>query len=312
MAATSIAGGVFIPTRTDESAVVINVSTFVCDATGEAAVLVFRVPKTGDLTRFEGYTGAVANVPDNGQRFSFQGVDLATGLNDGGVDQFATVASGSVAVGWTNPGDFDSPRAVTKGKIACCVVDNPSFTAGDSFTMGCTILSSDLNFPYGISATSTKQTNLIPLYAVRYDDGTYAYISPEMWATDLISSTDFETDTTPDEIGQKVHFPFPYTFDLAAWVGRINTTGNAVEVVVYNAANTVIAGPVSVDADVVPLVSQVRLNQHYLDTVVTVAVIPSSVWSSRRPVRRSRPGCITAASRRPRSGRPSKAGCTCV
>jgi hypothetical protein len=59
-------------------------TTFQINASGELVAMVFRAPKTGNLSRFEAYIGAASNVPDNGLRFSFQDVDLSTGLPDAG------------------------------------------------------------------------------------------------------------------------------------------------------------------------------------------------------------------------------------
>src|SRR5215203_1724241 len=133
MSSQNIIGGLTLPPGGYMGTAIAG--TFVIDASGEMAALIMRVPKTGTLTRFEALVQAVGNTPDNGLRFSFQDVSLTTGLPDGVVDQFATIASGSVTTGWVSPGDFDSTRAVTRGDLLALVIDFPTFVASDSVTI---------------------------------------------------------------------------------------------------------------------------------------------------------------------------------
>ena len=110
------AGGMWIPSRVDESSSAVNGSVHTMDASGEIAAVVFSVPRTGDLQGFEVYVQAVGNTPDNNVVFSFQDVDTTTGLPDGTPDQSVSLAGASIVVGHLNPGNFSTDRAVTRSE----------------------------------------------------------------------------------------------------------------------------------------------------------------------------------------------------
>jgi hypothetical protein len=243
-----VSGGTWIPVRGDEGYSSINGNTYVLDATGEIACLVFQAPKTGNLSRFETYVAVVTNAPDNAVRFSFQDVDTSTGLPDGTPDQSTTVAGGSVLVGWLSPGDFGASRAVTRGNILAACVDTPNFTAADNFALGGRVQSTSSGFPYGVSATTTKQATTLPIFAVRYDDGTYAYLAPEMWAVQQVSSRAYQNDTTPDEFGLRFQVPFPTTLKAVAIHARMNAN-NTADLVVYDDADMVLDTQ-TIDSDI--------------------------------------------------------------
>jgi hypothetical protein len=219
------------------------VSTYVLDASGEVAVLVFRPSKTGNLTRFEAWVAAIGNTPDNGLRFSFQDVSTSTGLQDGGVDQFATIASGSLSTGWMNPGDFNSPRAVTPASVVAAVIDLPTFVASDSVTIGAftsTAVTVQGGFPYGISATSTMSSTVFPAIAVRYDDGTYDLIDYTAAYSAAIGSFNITTISTPDEFGNAFTLAYPLRVNRVALQAAVGTGANW-DVNIYDASNNVIA-----------------------------------------------------------------------
>ncbi len=200
------------PNRFDESHTSINTTTYLCDANGEYCAYIGKVPKTGTLTRFEFNLGAVANVVNNGIRCSFQDPNATTGVPDGGVDQSVTITAGAQIVGWVNPGDFDSTRAVTAGDYLCCVIENPSFTAGDSFAVGAYIYSSNQGLPYGLRVAGTKEGVTLPIIALRYNDGTYeTLLGCETWPSKSIGSIAFQEDTSPDEAGLAFFVDKAYT-----------------------------------------------------------------------------------------------------
>ena len=235
MALVDIGGAIFLPAFYRTSG-----ATFQINANGEVASLVFIVPKTGNLTRFEAFTSAVGVAPVNGQRFSFQDVSLTTGLPDLVVDQFATVAAGSVAVGWTNPGDFNSPRAVTKGQLLAAVVDiGGAFTAGDNFTMGGNGVGNNSDFPYSTTAANSKTSNRLAV-AIRYDDGTYGYVAADLWPTTAIAAVSIDVNTTPDEFGLAFTLPYPATIG-GAFISLGVVAGGDFDMVLYDSASTPLA-----------------------------------------------------------------------
>jgi hypothetical protein len=251
----------------------LGVATYVMDASGEICAYIFEAPKTGNLTRFEANVAVLGNAFNNGLRFSFQDVSLTTGLPDGVVDQFATIASGSQATGWADPGDFDAPRAVTKGDLLCAVVDNASFTAADSITM--TNMSGSLGgtiqraFPYAISATNTKNSSAnLPIIALRYDDGSYVPIyGTAPWVS--IGSTSYDTGTTPDEIALAYTPPVPFRAYGLRWIGAVPAAGNY-DAVLYDSGGGVIASA-SFDGDVTGTTGN-RWNDCIFDATVDLAV----------------------------------------
>src|SRR5688572_217111 len=108
-----------------------DTTNFALDATGEVVVLVAKAPIAGTIDRLGTIVQAVSNAPDNGLRFSLQGVNAANNLNDGTIleatNAFATVASGSVATGWLDSGAFASSHTVTRGELLAFVIDIPTF-----------------------------------------------------------------------------------------------------------------------------------------------------------------------------------------
>jgi hypothetical protein len=265
-------GGLWLPSRHDESMTSIGVgTTFQINASGELVAMVFRAPKTGNLSRFEAYIGAASNVPDNGLRFSFQDVDLSTGLPDAGVDQFAIIASGSVAVGWANPGDFDAPRAVTRGDLVAAVIDISSFTAGDNVVIGNWILSTSVGFPYSVSVTTTKSQTNIPVFALRYDDGTYVpfYPGSEIWAVNDIQGQAFQSDTAIDEYGLKFQVPWPCSLQAVAVSMHTTSSNNSFDIVLYDAAGSVV-DTIACDGDVSSSVSAFRYRQEWFTSDITL------------------------------------------
>lgn len=234
MALRSLAGGLWVPTgypllANDES-------VYVIDASGEKAALILRCPRDGVLDRFDAHVAVVTNSPDNGLRFSFQGVNLTTGQPDGtilGATANASVTyAHPVATGWKST-NFTESVTVTRGQLIACVVDIPTFTAGDSVTLRATGPHNSL-LPYGVSATSTKQRNLLLALGLHYTDG-YAFISPTLsGANDIVASPALTTGTTPDEYALAFSLPFPFKLNVAQLLLTVEA-GADFDVVLYDA-----------------------------------------------------------------------------
>lgn len=218
----------------------LGTSVYIIDAAAEIIALAFRVPKTGNVQGIEAMIGAVGNTLDGGTRFSLQ--NLSAGIPDGTPDQSITSAPNTPAgAGWYNPGNFGSVRAVTRGEELAMVIDNPSFTAGDSLTVSNLLyaVSGYAGFPYGVSAAG-KQLQSVPSMALRYDDGSYGYLGPECWALSSIGNFTLNTGTTPDEAG------LAFTPNLASRLGAVMFTGTVAagadwDIVVYDSGGSVLA-----------------------------------------------------------------------
>lgn len=268
-------GGLWVPIlRRQDPA--INTSTFVMDASGEQAVLVFRVPKTGNLQGFGAYFGAVGNVPNNGLKFSFQSVNLTTGQASGTIlgatagAHATTAANTPASAGWSDPGNFGEVVAVTRGDVVAAVIAFASFTASDSVTVGgLSGASFQRGFPYGISVLTTKNTNLIPIVAIRYDDGTYVDVVHDGWAVTAHNQTSVNTGTTPDEMGLAFQVPFPCK--LRAVLATLSIAAGAdYDIVVYDSDGTTALATQSIDGDVTSA-TNTMFHEHYLDADVTLA-----------------------------------------
>lgn len=269
----------WVPTRHDESGGAVNAgSTYLCNAAGEYAAIVFSVPRTGTLTRFEFNMAAVGVAPVNGVRCSFQDPSASTGLPDGTPDQSVTIPSGSVTTGWINPGDFSGTRAVTAGQQICAVVDNPSFTASDSFTLGTIQVTSGLSVPFGVSLTGTKQASTLPLFAIRYDDGTYEILHPELMAMSARSNQNIQSDTTPDEFGQSFILQRPYKM-LGFCAHHVLGAAVTHDYTLYDAAGNVIASLNGVDSDVSGRTDGLVVHQHFWPTPVVLRPGHRYRWS---------------------------------
>lgn len=248
-----------------------DTASFQINATGEVAVLVARAPIAGTIDRFATIVTAVANAPDNGLRFSLQGVSATTALNDGTIlnstNAFATVASGSVATGWLDPGAFATSHVTTRGELLAFVIDIPTFTAGDDVIIrGMSHNSLQVtNLPYSIRATNTLGSTLLPIIVAHYTDsgGFWQQISPLLLpATGAVTSVTIDTGTTPDELGVVFIPSQPCRLNCAQILIGMDAAGSNFDVIVYDGSNNVL-DTVSYDGDQVALIASATV--HYID-----------------------------------------------
>jgi hypothetical protein len=274
MASQNLSGGMWVPIlRRQDPA--LNASTYLMDATSEQAVLVFRAPKAGNLQGFGAYFGAVGNQPNNGLKFSFQSVSLTTGLSTGTIlgatngAHATTAANTPNAAGWTDPGNFSEVAAVSRGDLLAAVIAFSSFSASDSVTVGGLVVNNFVRgFPYGLTVTGTKNTNVVPIFGIRYDDGTYVDVIHDVWAVTGLNSTSINTGTTPDEMGMAFQVPFPCTLK-AVMVTLQVAAGANYDIVVYDSDGTTALTTQSVDGDLTSSTATV-FHEHYLDADVSL------------------------------------------
>lgn len=238
----SIPGGLWIPR--DWPSTSVAYTSFLMDASAEkVAPGVFRVPKTGTLDKFEFRLGAVTQAPASGLRCSFQDLD-ASGDPDGVADQFRVVTAGLTANAWVAPGlltsdgtDTGTKRSVTRGQRLACVVAFESFAAGDSLNLTAITGTSSGNFQTAyvdhFTAAWAKDSSRAPCLALKYDDGTYAFI-PGVFPASGAVSTSFNSGSTPDEIGMTFRFGAPVGISAAAFTGSPGATGRDLDLVLYD------------------------------------------------------------------------------
>lgn len=250
MALQSLTGGLWVPTPANGFA--FDETLYVIDATTERVALIVRCPKAGVIDRFDAHVGVVTNSPDNGLRFSIQGVSLVTGLPDGTIlgatsNAFVTYAH-TVTTGWKAT-DFGETVTVTRGQLIALVIDIPTFAAADSICMRAIQSVHQSLFPHGVSVTVTKQGQYIPWFALHYTDG-YALISPTLPAPSEITSVTFNSGTAgADEYALAFSLPFPCKLN-AATIFMMADAAADFEVLLYGSDGATVLSTLTHDGDV--------------------------------------------------------------
>jgi hypothetical protein len=250
-----------------------DTTNFQINASGEIVAMVARMPRAGTIDKMAAIVHAVANAPDNGLRFSLQGVSASTGLNDGTIlestNAFATVASGSVTTGWLESGAFAASHTVTRNELLALVVDFPSFVAADDVIvrgLNPAAGTASHQLPYAIHVTNTINATRLPLIFAHYTDdgGFWQSLSEDLIPLDAtVSSVSYDTGTTPDEIGVVFIPSQPCRLNRARiWMMPAATGGNF-DVIVYDSGGGVL-DTVSYDGDQVSTVGSMRFLEHWL------------------------------------------------
>jgi hypothetical protein len=217
------------------------------DADGEKWAFVFRAPKAGDLSKVRFRTKTVTT--GDTLKISFQDVDATDGDPDEVVDQSVTQVIGD--------GDDDtgfyvtmgSNRTVAKDELCSLVVEFNSYVAGNLNLLGRYALNPVSRVAeYYLTqkdGTWTKDKIKQPAFSIEYSDGSYAWL-PWSSPSGDITTTTFNSGSTPDEIGNKITLPFPATcIGLWAYVDG----DNAFDLVLYDDSDTA-RMTISMDSDV--------------------------------------------------------------
>jgi hypothetical protein len=244
MALVEVPGGLWIPEPLPSLFGYVALGNGVLlDASGEKLAMVFRAPKTGTLDRFEFLLGTVTQAPASGLKCSFQNVDLATGMPDETVDENATVTAGLTSGAWVNPGSFSAGRAVTRGDLVAAVVEFASWAAGDALTLDRLYLSAytpPAHTYYGpkkLGGTWDKTEEMLPPWALRYTDGSYALV-PGGYPVSAIADVGFGSGSSPDEIG--VRFTVPMACRLqGVFLRMVTAASSTFDVVLYQGSTVV-------------------------------------------------------------------------
>jgi hypothetical protein len=250
MAIVQIPGGLWLGrTPIFSAAAPSSGSPFALSASAQVQGVVLQVPKTGTLDKFEFMMSAVANNPINGIRLSFRDI-AADGFPDATNDQFRDIPTGSIAAGtWMVPGlmtddgtDTGVKRSVTKGDWLGCLVGFVSFVGGNSVTTAgiATTVGRDNNSYFVNDNVGWNKNSFATLQwqmGLKYDDGTYANISPELLPIVLLISNAFASNSTPDEYA--LRFQVPVECELSAVMLRM-TANNFFDLVLYDAGDNVV------------------------------------------------------------------------
>lgn len=261
MAVTALKGGLWIPPPYPVGAAP-SFASLLMDATGEKVAMMFEVPKTGTLDKFEFQAGTVTVNAASVIRCSFQDVDPATGDPDGTVDQYRGIAgSAMVSGGWNVPGlitsdgtDTGVKRAVTRGSTnwLAAVIDYSTFTAADIVNVSTlTNFPTIVGMPYADHFTAAwAKTSNYPVLALKYDDGTYEYLGVNVWPITAVNSISISSTTTPDEVGLIFQLPGPVTAAGAWVIFNSGATGRNTDIVLYDSDGTSVLETVTIDSDV--------------------------------------------------------------
>lgn len=221
-------GGIAYPEKPWHGHAVSGTTSYTALALSAAAhkvACILYVPKTGTLDGVGFRLGTVA-VGDT-LKVSFQDVDAATGDADGTADQYRTVTIGdaddnewidhstvpSLGLMTHNGTDGGTKRSVTAGQKLCVVFEFNSYVAGNLSINGITA-AANRGFSIGtnrvrlFTSAWAGQSAVMPCLALRYSDGTYAYLDG-VWPAATMTSLTFNSGTVAqDEVGLRFSYPF--------------------------------------------------------------------------------------------------------
>lgn len=246
MALQTIPGGLWIPQRT--SLDVPFLANMVIDAADEKIAFIFKIGKTGTISKVGFKTGSVTTGATFDVRL--ETVDLTTGDPTGTL--LATNSNGSLVV--ADADDFlwltaslTTAVAVTRGDLVAVVIVNPSGSPGNMQIMA--VAYGQNRFPYSDLFTTswTKQgDNRNPNCALEYDDGTYA-LHTGVYPIKLTPTDTYNSASSPDERGLIFQFPFPV--QIAGVFMIMDLDGDA-DIVLYDSDGSTVLETISLDKDV--------------------------------------------------------------
>lgn len=246
MSLVGISGRIFLPSYFSRLAGTHGFGSQIIDAAGEEHAVIFRVPKTGNLSHLLFRVGSVTSAQT--LRVGLETVDATTGFPTG-------TAYGSMVVGTqASPSAntlyevaLGTAASATDGDVVAMVVEFDSTVGNLQLSMFSGIRDMNQGLPYAALYTGTwaKQSdlNMTPIIGVKYDDGSYHFVGGMVGQT--ASSATFNNTSTPDERGNVFTLDAPVRV-CGLW-GAISPTANC-DLVLYNSSDTVLA-TVSIDAD---------------------------------------------------------------
>jgi hypothetical protein len=139
--------------------------------------------------------------------------------------------------------DTGAKRSVTQGDWIACMVEFVSFVASDSVTLASISLSPGRDTSaYTVMEASAiwNKASFATLqlrFVLKYDDGTYANISPDLLPIATFASTSYADSSTPDEYA--LRFQTPMDCELSAVMLRA-TLSQVCDVVLYDSGGSVV------------------------------------------------------------------------
>jgi hypothetical protein len=242
MAIATIPGGLYIPRITTRADTGIVYTGFVLDAAAERYANIFRIPKTGTVSHLHFRTNAVTTSTTLDIRL--ETVSAATGDPTGTLYAVnANGAQGTLAANTWYRVALTAAAAVTRGDLVALVVANSG--TGNLSVAAVTSPITRTKFPYGDHFTASWTRNEQPMVcAVEYNDGSFATI-PGLSGFSNLTTTTWNSGSTPDERGLKFRFPFPFRI---AGVWAHLDSDNDCELRLYDSNGTTVLETVTIDA----------------------------------------------------------------
>jgi hypothetical protein len=250
-------GGVWIPRLTPFSNATPTMNSQLLAAAADRIAITFQVPKDGVLDQFEFRLGTVTQAPASGIHCSIQDLTTAAAAPDGTEDQFRVVTAGLTSNTWVAPGlitsdgtDTGTKRTVQAGEILAAVLRFQSFAGGDSLNISSwqVNLTSDFSWASWVArstdsgSTYTISANTAPLLALKYNDGTYAYLDGAGPPATTLNNVAFNNGSTPDERGLILRFPMPVQVSAVYARMSFNVAARDAEFRLYDSDGTSLLG----------------------------------------------------------------------
>lgn len=252
----------------------------IVDNTDDRVAFIFRVPKTGSITKVGFRVAAVTTAQTI--RVSLCTVDATTG--DPNTALYGGSAAGTQASPTANTFfevTLGTPASATIGDVVAVVLQFDTTAGSITIDPG---LTSTLGrpgaaFPYmdvfltAWTKGAANGVNCIPGCTIGYSDGTYPYNGMTPAATTAPAAITFNNTSTPDEVGNRFMVPFPCR--VSGFWAICDFDGDA-DLVLYGPTDTVLA-TVSVDKDIEAVAT--AANQTYLPFAPTT-LVPNTVYRS--------------------------------
>jgi hypothetical protein len=194
-----------------------GLTSLTIDASGERVAFLVRCPRAGDLEGFGIRLGTV--TVGETLKGSFQ--NAVAGAPDGTEDQSGTVACINSDDDAFKDFTMGSNRTVTAGELVWCVVDINSFSAANLNVNAINVVPDDgMYASHRLAGAYTAQARGSNV-ALRYSGGVYYPMSGVLPGVN-ITSVDFGSGSTPDEIAQKLVLTAEIKACGMGFRGRIN------------------------------------------------------------------------------------------
>lgn len=216
----------------------IVVTTMALTATTHRAAAAFQAPTSGSLSQVGFRTGSVTTAADLRVRvetIASDGNPSGT-LVAAGAEQ--TVASASVTANTWIDVTLGTAPTVSTGDLLYLVIDAPSGTPNLNISRTSGGVSYALPFTNLFTTLWARSESSRPVMAVMIG-GSWRTV-PQTFPVATISTTSFNSGSTPDERGNKFTMPVDAQVD-GAWVALNTTGGGACDIVLYDSSSTVLA-----------------------------------------------------------------------